>query len=149
MTEREDSARTRVRTVLEQRVGIGPGQYDETPSGVCFRLISARMCVLVHETAPGRVFVKLQGSVGKDVPLSHELNAYVAAHGGDWLYGHLNAIPDEGGSTCTVVFRHVLADRDLTDDSLEEAIRSFAGTLEELDDRVVATFGGRRSYEEE
>lgn len=143
--ESEADVRTRVRAVLEDRLKIEG--LDELPSGYAFRLVSSQLGVLAHEHAPGQVFVRLQGWVASEVPITPELCRYIAIHGGDWLYGHLNVLPREDG-TGTVLLRHEFAAQHMTDDQLEEAVRKLGGTLEQLDDQITAEFGGHKRYED-
>jgi hypothetical protein len=146
MSKLEDDTKHRVGTVVEDRLGIRGG-IDETPSGFCFRLISTRLCVFVHEHAPGHAVVILRAPIAIDVPLSAGLYRHVAMHASDWLYGHLSLVSssDEVG---TVMINHMLAAEYMTDEALVDAVRALADTAESLDDRFVAQFGGHRQYED-
>jgi type III secretion system-like peptide-binding chaperone len=145
MSDSESAVRARVKSVLVQRIGIE--SFDETPGGYCFRLISSRMCVLAREHAPGQVYVRLQGVVAQGVPTTPDVLRHVAVNGGNWLYGHLNVFPRDDG-TATVVLRHEFAAHHMSDESLEEGVRKFGSTLEDLDDQFTAQFGGHRYYED-
>jgi len=149
MTELEISAKQNIKDILHKRFGMSEDSIQETTNGYCFRVVSSQMGIFAHEHAPNQVAVMLQGIVGEDVPVSPALYEYIAVNGGSWLYGHLNAMPREKGEgTCTVLLRHQFALHYMPDDLLVEAVRKFAGTLEELDDQVVAKFGGHRKYED-
>lgn len=144
MADNLGDVKEHVRSVLEARLGIQ--ELKTTKSGFCFRLMSSELCFMLHETRPGRVVIFIRGFVARDVPLSAALYEHVALHGGDWLYGHLTVYPHESGAAGNVILNHPLAAEHTTDELLIEATVMLGRTLEEIDDQIVAAFGGRMQY---
>ena len=142
MSAIESELRSQVLDVLAK---MGVTEPEETPNGFCFRLITSQLCIFVHQQTPDHAFVRLQGYVAGGVPLTDELCRYIALNGGDWLYGHLNAIPDDDGHV-TVVMRQALPGDGLSDTVLRAVIGAVAGTLEQLDGQITAEFGGHTKY---
>lgn len=80
------------------------------------------------------------------VPETPEVLKWIATEGASYKFGHARWIADpETPGSGTIIFTHVLLGDFLDSDELKTAFVLLATTAEELDDQLMATFGGSRA----
>lgn len=89
-------------------------------------------------------WVHVWAPVAKDVPQSADLYRWIATT--DHIFGGLRLSDEEG--QCTVIFEYALLGDRLDEVELANAVRVVAATADEIDEDVVARFGGRRLIDE-
>ena len=110
-----------------------------------FRHGSARLFVSVVPMGETATFVMLMAITNRDVPASLELYKYVATEAHS-MFGHLEC--DEKNGKVTVRLLHNFLGEFLDPDELQFAVGILAETADEIDDQIVARFGGRRFHED-
>lgn len=97
--------------------------------------------VNVVEASEGYACVEVWAPVVHDVPLGPELFRFVAESG--FMFGRL-AVERTGDGLGQVIFVHALLGDTLDPEELFVALGAIATTADDLDDELVARFGGRR-----
>lgn len=101
--------------------------------------------IFVHPQADrDRTLVQVRAVIANDVPLTPALFEYVACKASEYTFGTLCVIRSEG-AVGKVVMTHSLLGETCTSDALAAVVQAIASTADELDDTVVAIFGGRVS----
>jgi hypothetical protein len=81
--------------------------------------------------------------------MTQQLFEYVALNSSNWYFGHLGVRPDRDvPGTCYVEMNHNLLGDFMDPPEFKAALLGLAGSAEQLDDEIVARFGGRRAHEE-
>ena len=91
-----------------------------------------------------KTLVKITTPILYDVPITADLYKYVALHADDWFFGSLGLWPKEDGLTGMLVMGHTLLGDYLDKDELLYAVYGVGGTADDLDDELMAQFGGTR-----
>ena len=135
--------KARVQQLLIDHVGtielLSDGRF-------AFGVGSTRLFVRVNQReGADYVYAILTAPITFDVPTSPELFKWVALNADQYLFGHIGvAIDSEDAPTATIVFTHTLLVDYLDADELRRAVNAVTSTADELDDEVVAKFGGKR-----
>lgn len=120
--------------------------------GFSFQVQSAEVFVDVVSKGedPGAgTIVMIYSPVGLEVPVSPELYEYVALNSDNWYFGHLSVRLDkEAPGRCYVTMSHNLLGDFMDPPEFKAALIGLASSAEDLDDQLVARFGGRRVHEE-
>ena len=118
--------------------------------GWTFRMQSARIFVRIIEhqirNEETSTIVSLFAPIVIDAKASDELWKFVATSSDNWLFSHLTASEDEDGVTLGLAHR-LLGDF-LDPAELQIATGALAWTAQEIDDDLVARFGGRVFHED-
>lgn len=78
----------------------------------------------------------------RNVPVTADLNAWVAAEGWRFLFGHVTL--ERNGEFCDLNFQHRLLATRLDAEELDAAVVAVVGTADRLDDELQSRFGGER-----
>ena len=76
-----------------------------------------------------------------------ELFRHLAFHADDYIFGHLSAVEADNG-TVTIMFTHALLGDFLDEPELTSAVVGLLGVADDLDDELMAQFGGERFHEQ-
>lgn len=100
-------------------------------------------------TSPAAVFpdgnaevVTITSPLLRNVPVTPALNAWVAAEGWRFLFGHVTL--ECTGETGDLNFQHRLLATRLDAEELDAAVVAVVGTADRLDDELQSRFGGER-----
>ena len=142
----ETDVKAKVQHILAKNFQVGlwgdRGYYVDRGSTRCFISVSSR------GGDDERVIVKLTSPVAFEVPGSPALFEYIALNSDSWVFGHLGLDADDDvPGTYSVLFVHRLLGNYLDEEELSGAVAAVAVTADEIDDDVVAKFGGRRFRE--
>jgi hypothetical protein len=106
---------------------------------------STRLNISVEPHPNGEVtVVKIWAPILFDVPLSPELYEHVALNGSDYFFGSMGLFQLEDGEHGFLFLRHTLLGDYLDKDELLYAAFGVASSADELDDELMAKFGGTR-----
>lgn len=105
---------------------------------------SSRVFVRIRDAADGAIsIVSVWAPVLYEVRPSPELWKYLALESDSWIFGHLVAIEDDGG-TVSILLGHRLLGDFLDREELNWAVYGIVGAVDDLDDELQAKFGGKR-----
>jgi hypothetical protein len=120
------------------------GSFDDVEfddqGGASFRYGSAHVFVSVREFDEDSSVVVLESPVVRGAKVTPELYEFVATQAAEHEFGHL--ILRVEGDEATIVFTHTLLGDYLDDMELRVAAVAVAFTSDDLDDKLVAQFGG-------
>jgi hypothetical protein len=144
------AVKAQVQSLLTNDLRLNGVTVDE--HGWSFRVDSARVFVGVFEQGSGsdtRTVINIFAPVGLEVPLTPKLYEYVALNADNLVFGHLSVKPDDDvPGTGYVLLSHRLLGDFLDPPEFKDALLAVAGSGEELDDQIVAMFGGHRRHED-
>jgi hypothetical protein len=136
-------ARQRVRETLA-------GSFDDVEfdddGNASFRYGSAHVFVTVEEFDEDSSVVVLRAPIVTGAQATPELYKYVATEAAGQGFGHLTVTEDGDGAT--IHFTHTLLGDYLDDMELRVAAVAVAFTADDLDDKLVAQFGGRLYHDD-
>lgn len=133
------AVKEKVRSILMDRLG---SVEEDRDGDFTVRHGSARVFVRVAERDAETTLVRIWALVAMEVPLSPALFEFIARRTDTFFFGHLGMFEDESGGA-TVTFSHNLLGDYLDAPELMHALGGVASSADELDDEVVANFGGR------
>ena len=121
------------------------GGLELLPDGrLAFEYQSTKLVVAVNGNDSG-TWAIFTAPVGFEVPTSPELFKWIALNTGNYLFGHLEClVQSEDDPTATIIFSHTLLADYLDAEELRRAVTAVVTTADDLDDDVVARFGGKR-----
>lgn len=107
-----------------------------------FRAGSSRVFIRVLDWGDSDTVVSVWSVVAGEVPVTPALFEFVATTTDDYMMGHLGCqVVDDG--TALVTFNHRILGNVLDEEELMHAAIAVASTADRIDDKIVATFGGR------
>ena len=128
----------RVRRILIDRLGSCEEDRD---GDFTIRNGSARVYIRVNQRNEDATIVHIWALVALDIPPTPELFEHIARNADGYFFGHLGMF--EGDDGITVTFSHNLLGDYLDAEELMYAVGGVASSADELDDELVAKFGGR------
>lgn len=81
------------------------------------------------------------------VPPSAELHEWIATNSNSWLFGHLGVMTSSETGLYIVLLEHVLLGDYLDPEEFRHALIAVAATADEIDDDLVARFGGETFHD--
>ena len=134
----EDEVRERVQHYLTKHFRVGL----ERGGGFSIDHESTRGFISVRGK-DDRVIVTVEAVVAFNVPESPQLLEHVAKESDSYLFGHLAIREDrDEPGRYLAVFTHALLGNYLDEDELINAVIAVVGTANQIDDELVAQFGG-------
>lgn len=134
----------RVRRILIDRLG---SVEEDRDGDFTVRSGSARCFIRVSPRDEQFALVRVWALVASDVPASPEFFEFVARRSDSFYFGHLGVIEAEETKLLTLVMSHTLLGDFLDAEELMFAVVGVVSSADELDDQVVADFGGRKFHE--
>jgi hypothetical protein len=129
-----------------QRYLASATQVGLTEDGaMTFRHGSARFFIRVAEHA-GSVMIAVFCPLVFKIPPSPDVYKYVALHSDDYIFGHLSAFDTDEG--VRIDLTHTLLGDYLDEEELHWAVGAMANAADDLDDKLVAQFGGHVFHQE-
>ena len=138
------AVKERVRRILIDRLG---SVEEDRDGDFTIRNGSARCFIRISARNEQFSLVRTWALVASDVPPSPAFFEYVARKADDFYFGHLSVFEDPESKLLTLVMSHTLLGDFLDADELMFAVIGVASSADELDDQVVADFGGRKFHE--
>ena len=123
------------------------GDIQLLPDGrFAFNFHSTRLFIRVSESDnQDATFVVLTAPIVIGAPTSPALFEWVARETGQYLFGHIEcSFNDDEPNVATLVFSHTLLGDFLDAEELRRAVIAVVNTADDLDEDVVARFGGKR-----
>jgi hypothetical protein len=129
----------KVRRILIDRLG---SVEEDRDGDFTIRNGSARIFIRVMERNEEATLVRVWSLVALGVPKTPELFEHVALSSDGYYFGHLGLFetPEDG---MTITFSHNLLGDYLDAEELMYAVGGVASSADQLDDELVAKFGGR------
>src|SRR5262245_53702902 len=145
MPAKISDVRDRVSTIMSELVGglqLNPG------GDLSFTYETVTVYVNVRPFGDESTVVNVFSFTNAGLGPSTELYEFIARHSGDFVFGHL-AILDQDGSEdeIVLVFRQTLLGDYLDAEELAAAVAAVAATADDIDDQVKERFGGRLASE--
>lgn len=110
-----------------------------------FRQGSARIFVSVLPFREDRTTVNIHAAIVRDIPASPEVYKFIATEG-SFSFGHMTCSEREG--KITIYLGHTLLGDFLDPEELKMATFLLAQRADEVDDKIVGKFGGKRFHED-
>lgn len=104
---------------------------------------SAVVYIRVFTWGDTSCLVKVWSILTTDVPLTPDVYRWAAVDGQAYYFGHARVVEGENGLG-RIQFEHVLLGDVLDADELNATVHGVASSGDELDDELVARFGGNR-----
>ncbi|MCU0268223.1 MAG: hypothetical protein MUF83_06195 [Acidimicrobiales bacterium] len=142
MTDVVAEVSEQVRGYLEEFLG----SVEDEDGALCFRYGSARVFVRTEVWDEDSAVVKIDAPLVTGAEASPELFRHIATHEVGPNFGHLKAVERDG--VIDIHFGHTLLGEHLQPAQLRLAVVAVAYGGDQLDDDLVARFGGRRWYED-
>lgn len=106
---------------------------------------STRVFVRVREHPNGEAtLVDVWAIILRKVEVTPALFEYIATNTDNWVFGHPALFVDDKTNTATVIMTHRLLGDYLDLDELMYVVGGVAGSSDEFDDELQATFGGQK-----
>ena len=136
-------AKAKVQQYLIDQVGTIELMAD---GRMAFDSGSTRLFVRVNQREEaGYTYAIVTAPITIEVPTSPELFKWVALNTDQYLFGHIGcSVESDDAATATIVFTHTLLVDYLDAEELRRAVSAVVSTADDLDDEVVAKFGGKR-----
>lgn len=106
---------------------------------------SSRIFISVKAVGESSTSVRITAPIVFEAPATPELFKYVAT-GNTYRYGHMSCKEEDG--KVSIYFSHSLLGDYLDPEELKLATFLLARTADEIDDEIVAKFGGKRFHED-
>lgn len=136
------AVKEKVRRILIDRLGSAEEDRD---GDFTIRNGSARIFIRVMERNEEATMVRVWSLVAMGIPKSPELFEHVAMSTDGYFFGHLGLFEAEDGMTVT--FSHNLLGDYLDAEELMYAVGGVASSADQIDDELVANFGGRTFHQ--
>ena len=141
MSAAVEATRARLREALAQ---APVAAYEDEQGGFSVPLGSTAANLTVVERPGGHTAVEIWAVVLADAPLGADLHAFVVET--SFLFGRLVVEPLSDG-VGQVLLTHAVVGETLRTDRFLELLGTLVTTADEVDDELVARFGGRRFHD--